>query len=758
MDGERAAQSRLVACRWVLTGQVQGVGFRPFVYRLAQRHNLTGWVRNEVGQVEVVAEGEVKALRAFGRELITEAPPLAKAVVYAAEFLSPSGFPQFAILASRETADRQVHVPPDYFTCDGCLAELRDLGDRRYRYPFINCTQCGPRYTLIERLPYDRAHTSMAGFALCSACQREYGNPLDRRFHAEPVACPACGPTLRFVDRRSRPIHGNAESLEACIEALRGGAIVAVKGIGGFHLMCDAHNRAAVQRLRAQKPRPHKPLAVMFPMAAEDGLDRVREVAYLGPEEAEWLRSPLRPIVLVTKKAANRLAVEIAPGLSEIGAMLPYSPLHHLILKDFAGPLVATSANLSGEPVLTEGTEVQTRLQSLAPHLLDHNRPIVRPADDSVFRVIGGRARPLRLGRGAAPVELSLVFSLPIPLLAVGAHMKNTIALGWQDRVVVSPHIGDMGSRRSLSVFQQVVADLQRLYAVAAQQVVCDAHPDYATSQWAERAGLPVRRVFHHHAHAAAIAGEYPQAGRWLVFTWDGVGFGEDHTLWGGEALLGHPGAWRRVAAMRPFRLPGGEQASREPWRSAASVCWEIGVFWRDAPAQASLLHRAWERGLNAPWTSAVGRLFDAASALTGLVSKTTYEGHGPMLLEAACADTGPLVPLPVHRTHRGLWEVDWAPLIPMLLDDRLSVGARAAGFHLSLAQALLEQALCIRQLEAVDQVGLGGGVFQNRILTETAVSLLESHGFTVRLAAQIPINDAGISFGQIIEAGAHLA
>jgi hydrogenase maturation protein HypF len=754
MGGELAREPPAIACRWILTGQVQGVGFRPFIYRLAHRYGLKGWVRNETGQVEIVAEGEANALALFAREMVTKAPLLAKPIVHLAESSFSPRCRSFEIVRSEQGSERRVYVPPDYFTCDDCLKELADPADRRYRYPFINCTQCGPRYTLIHRLPYDRPNTSMEGFALCGSCRREYASPLDRRFHAEPIACADCGPTLNLYDHLGQAVGQGAGALNACVAALRAGAIVAVKGIGGFHLMCDARNPDAVAGLRSRKPRPHKPLAILFPMAGDDGLGAVREAALVRPEEAECLRSPVRPIVLLTRKNNSSLPAILAPGLREIGALLPYSPLHQLLLKDVSAPLVATSANLTGEPVLTDGSEVRSRLGHVVSMILDHDRPIVRPADDPLFRVIGGRARPLRLGRGCAPRELSLPFSLPAPLLAVGAHMKTTIALGWQDRVVVSPHIGDLGTPRSLKVFQQVVADLQALYGVEARQIVCDAHPDYATSRWAEATDLPVRKVFHHHAHAAALSGEYPECGPWLVFTWDGVGFGADGTFWGGEALLGRPGVWRRVATLRSFRLPGGERAAREPWRSAASLCWETGVPWLESPAESAILRRAWQRRLNAPLTSAAGRLFDAAAALTGLLQKATYEGEGPMRLEAVCEGDAPLIRLPLMTRSDGIWRVDWAPLVPFLLDAALPVGTRAFGFHRSLAYAVLELALRVRKSQEVKYVGLSGGVFQNRVLTEETVSLLESHGFEVRLAMRVPVNDAGISFGQIVEAG----
>jgi hydrogenase maturation protein HypF len=743
------------ARRWLLTGRVQGVGFRPFVYRLAHRHGLAGWVQNRLGQVEVWAQGPAAALDAFARDLIDQAPPLARPQVAAATPEPPAPLAGFEIRGSTAADAPEIHVPPDHFTCARCLAELADPHDRRHRYPFINCTQCGPRYTLIAALPYDRPNTSMAGFPLCPDCAAEYRAPMDRRFHAEPIACPACGPRLRFARPGGAAQHAE-RALAECVGALRAGEVVAVKGVGGYHLLCDAANPAAVQRLRSRKPRPHKPLAVMFPWRGEDGLDALRQAAFPEPAEAELLCGPVRPIVLVRRRAGSPLAPEIAPGLAEVGAMLPYSPLHHLLLEDFGGPLVATSGNLSGEPVLTDPAEVEARLGRVAGSCLHHDRPILRPADVPVYRVIGGRGRPLRLGRGNAPLELTLPVALEQPLLAVGAHMKNTVALAWARRAVVSPHIGDMGTPRSLAVLEQVAGDLQRLYGVQARTVACDAHPGYTTARWARASGLPILPVQHHQAHASALIGEHGAAGTWLVFAWDGVGYGEDGTLWGGEALLGRPGQWRRVGSLRRFRLPGAERAGREPWRSAAALCWELGLDW--GPAGCEALREAWRRGMNAPPTSAAGRLFDAAAALTGLLQVASFEGQGPMYLEAACAGPGTPLELPLARADPGLWITDWAPLVPRLLDDALPVAERAADLHATLALAILRQALCVCAEHPVAGVGLTGGVFQNRVLTETAARLLGEHGLPVLLPEQVPANDAGIAFGQAVEVAARLA
>ncbi|MCC6208612.1 MAG: carbamoyltransferase HypF [Gammaproteobacteria bacterium] len=750
---QSTAPHECVARRWLIGGRVQGVGYRPFIYRLAARFEIEGWVRNEYGAVEIFAQGPQSRLASFGETLMREAPPLAQPRLISTTETGVQPMHGFTIRSSRDHDATDVHVPPDQPPCADCLAELRDPCNRRYRYPFINCTACGPRYTVITRLPYDRPHTTLRGFPLCAACAREYADPGDRRFHAQPIGCHECGPRLEFSDRDGIRTHGNAEALEALVAALRAGKIIGVKGVGGYHLLCDAHDSEAIARLRRDKPRPDKPLAVMFPEDA--GLATLRRHVQLDAAHESVLRSSVRPILLLPKITAGEpLPAGIAPGLAEIGAMLPYSPLHHLIIGDFGAPLIATSANVSGEPVLTEAAEAKRRLGQVADSWLHHDRPIERRADDAVFRLIAGEARPLRTGRGQSPLELELPFTLKRPLLAVGGHIKNTVALAWDRRIVVSAHIGELEAPRGRAAFARAVQDLQSLYNMQAEAVVCDHHPRYASRRWAEASGLPCIGIFHHHAHAAALAGEHPDITRWLTFTWDGVGYGEDQSLWGGEALLGSPGAWRRAARLRPFRLPGGERAAREPWRCALALCWESGHTWEGGPPDTRLLRHAWQQGLNSPLTSSAGRLFDAAAALTGLLFSGGYEGHGPALLEAVAEATADHIDLPVSRREDLMQEVDWSPLLPMLLDASLSRARRAGLFHSSLAHSLLAQARLQREQSGEFVVGLTGGVFQNSRLTEQARELLTAHGFDVRLASRIPCNDGGLSYGQIIEAG----
>jgi hydrogenase maturation protein HypF len=750
--GESSTRNNgLAARRWLMGGRVQGVGYRGFVFNLAQRFSLDGQVQNLTGEVLEEAQGKAEDLEAFGTALVSEAPPLARPHVISSNSIPLRELNDFVILKSTESKQTNVHVPPDSFLCADCRREMLDSKDRRYRYPFINCTQCGPRYTLITRMPYDRPNTTMADFPMCPACQAEYDDPRDRRFHAQPLACPECGPQLSFS---ATHWHAAGEAaLQACIESLRKGEIVAVKGVGGYHLMCDALNPVAIGSLRARKPRPHKPLAIMFPWQGEDGLEQVRSELQLDESASAALTDVARPVVLLARLTDSTLPDAIAPGLNEVGAMLPYSPLHHLLLENFGGPLVATSGNVSGEPVLTDNHEAELRLAKTAQAFLHHNRPIARPADDSVLRIIDNKPRLLRTGRGVAPLEFDLPFELQQPMLAVGGHMKNTIALGWGRRAVLSPHIGDLEAPRSREIFEQVITDLQQLYGVQVQTIACDAHPGYASSRWAVKQALPLRRIFHHHAHASALAFEAGLDRTWLIFTWDGVGLGEDDTLWGGEALLGRPGAWRRVASFKSFRLPGGERAAREPWRSAAALCWESGLDWHSATHDAVLLKDAWQLGLNAPATTAAGRLFDAASSLLGLCDNASFEGQGPMLLEAAAHGQATAVDLPLHENSDGVLVADWTPLLHALRQDAIPVAQRAMQFHVSLARNIAAVAQRVREPMPYDVVGLTGGVFQNKLLAELALQQLGAAGFEGHLPQQVPCNDGGLAIGQLIEA-----
>jgi len=744
---------------YIIYGHVQGVGFRPFIYQLAHRYALVGWVKNVTGCVHVHAQAPHAALEQFYATLSEECPPLAKIQHISITPCQALILNNFSILPSEmDTQAAHIHLPPDYFTCDACLAELYTPTDRRYRYPFINCTQCGARYTLINKLPYDRPFTSMADFPLCKACEQEYTTPENRRFHAQPIACPDCGPSLQFSDK-NKQITDTELALAATINALQAGQIVAIKGIGGYHLCCDARNEATVKQLRQRKHRPDKAFAVMFPWQKQTAIPAdLTEQVLITVEEYQYLSEPERAIYLLEKAQSYSLAASIAPNNTHLGVILPYSPLHHLLLNDFSQPIVITSANLSGEPVLTDQDSIETRLAHIAEAYLHHNRPIVRPADDSVYQICHQHKMPIRLGRGSAPVELRLPFRLSKPILAVGAQLKNTVALAWKDRCVLSPHIGELSSPRSVEVFQQVIEDLQTCYHIEATHIIHDAHPQYQNSRWAQQQNLPTHAVLHHHAHASALMSEMnelPSTEAMCVITWDGTGMGEAQQLWGGEIFYGKPAHWQRIGSIRPFRLIGGDKASREPWRCAQALCWEAGITTWESEHTSPLFHHAWQQGLNSPYTSSIGRLFDAAASLLGLLDKASYEGQAAILVEQhANTKEHDFIELPlIKKTHYS--EIDWSLLIEYLLDTRHSIAKRAGVFHRSLAHAAVKQVCESRQYThtPIQHIGLSGGVFQNRYLAQLMIELFKEKGFTVTVLKIIPCNDASISIGQIIDA-----
>jgi hydrogenase maturation protein HypF len=751
---------------------VQGTGFRPFVYRLARDLGLTGSIRNTPFGVLIHVEGAAAALGTFRHRLAAEAPPAAmlrSVEVVAAE---REGATDFTIGDSDTAGELTVAVLPDLATCPDCLRELFDPADRRHRYPFLNCTACGPRLSIIEGLPYDRSRTTMKGFALCADCGREYHDPADRRFHAQPVACPACGPRLSAVAPAVPPGAGGraighplaaAEPLEVAAVALEAGGIVALKGLGGYQLLADARNGPALARLRSRKGREEKPFAVMFP-----DLAAVRAVARLSETEAAWLTSAAAPILLLPMVARGDLADQVAPGLHSIGAMLPYSPLHHLLLRRIGFPVVCTSGNLSEEPMAIAPLEAEERLGAIADVFLHHDRPVVRPVDDSVARPVDGRLLVLRRARGFAPLPVPIGASLP-SVRALGGHLKNVVAWAHGRQIVVSQHIGDLDNPLALEAQARVVADFERLFEIRPVAVACDLHPDYASTRIAESSGLRVVHVQHHHAHAASLLAEHDIDGEILAVTWDGTGYGPDGTIWGGEFLRATRTGYTRVARLLPFTLPGGEAAARQPWRSAIGALYAAkGLALWEAPIPPVRRAVEWTdvlngllRAPNAVRTSSAGRLVDAVSAICGLRQESTFEAHAAMLLEQAVAPSADGYPFSLlERAGEGpdapQVEVDWRPAIAAVLEDVLrgvTPSVVAGRFHRTLARMTAS----VAEWAGIPRIGLTGGCFQNAVLTQFASEELRRRHFDVLVHGLIPPNDGGLAVGQALVAASRL-
>jgi len=767
--------------RVVVEGVVQGVGFRPFVWRLATELGLAGSVRNAAGRVEIEAAGPPAALDAFVRRLRADAPPRARVDRVVAE---PLAGPSAALLARPFAIDESVAAaaterlfPPDIATCDECLREVRDPADRRYRYPFTNCTNCGPRATIIDQLPYDRAQTTMRPFPLCAACAAEYADPANRRFHAEPVACPACGPRLAY-----RPTTAAAatarddDALAAAADDLLGGRVVAVKGLGGYHLACDATDEAAVRSLRDRKRRWAKPFAIMVAdVAAAEALARV------GAVERRLLDGPERPIVLLVarRRGEPRLAPSVAAGNARLGVFLPYTPLHHLLLEAVGRPIVLTSGNLSDEPLATDDADAAERLAGLADAFLVHDREIRARYDDSVTRVVAGRPSIVRRGRGYAPEALPLPIPAPRPLLAVGAELKHTFTLARGGRAHVAPHNGDLEDLATHRAFTDGLAHLGRLLALEPEIVVHDLHPEYLSTKYAIAQHAPERRVAvqHHHAHVASCAAEHGLTDPFIGVAYDGLGMGDDGTLWGGEILVADLVGYRRVARFGRAPMPGGALAVRKPWRMALGYLLGAERLDGDAaiadpelvapfvgrldPREVTVVRTQVARSLNAPVASSAGRLFDAAAALLGLRDVAEYEAQAAIDLEIAAGDR-PADPLP-WRLGRvdGILVYDPAPTLTALLAGRAAgrrAGPLAAAFHETIAEVTRELVAAAASETGLGTVCLSGGVFQNRRLASTLLRRLAGDGFRVLVNRRVPVNDGGISYGQAAVAAARLA
>ncbi len=763
MERPQAAGAPVEGRRIEIRGTVQGVGMRPFVYRLARALGVRGRVRNDARGVTVEAFAEAATLDEFQRRLAAQRPPAAVFDEVRAQAIAPEAVADFVIASSQGADERRVSIPPDLATCPACLAEVRDPGNRRHRYPFANCTDCGPRFTIARDVPYDRAATTMAPFRLCPDCRREYEDPGDRRFHAEPNACPACGPRLSAKAASGEPTAG--DPLAAAAAALREGRVVAVKGLGGFHLACDATSPEAVRRLRRRKRREEKPLAVM----ARD-LPEAERLAVLSGAERELLLSVERPIVLARRHQGAGLAPEVAPDSPLVGLMLPYTPLHHLLLEAAGRPLVMTSGNLSEEPIAFRDEEALRRLGAVADLFLVHDREIETRADDSVARLVAGRPVVLRRSRGFVPRPVAVRRPFARPVLACGAHLKNTFCLGAGDQATLGPHIGDLSNLETYDSLAQAVERMERFLRVRPEVVACDLHPLYLSTRYArERAaalGAPLVPVQHHHAHLAAAMAEHGLDGPVLGLAWDGTGYGPDGAAWGGELLLADARGYRRLATFRPMALAGGEKAIREPWRVALAALDDafggdpplgrLPLFQGVAAGRVELVRQMIRSGVNAPPAHGAGRLFDVAGAVCLGRGLSRFEGQVAMALDNAAdpAERG-RYPFEVDRSAAP-WQLDWRPLLRALVDDLLAgtgPAAAAARFHESLASAAGELVRAAAGLHGRMPVVLSGGCFQNARLAEGVLGSLE--GFEVYLHQRVPPGDGGLALGQALVADA---
>lgn len=732
-----------------IRGAVQGVGFRPFVYRLATKLELFGLVNNSPDGVTVEIEGPTERLRSFLSRLSREKPPRSFIESVEESWLDPSGHSEFVIGKSENSGEKAAIILPDIATCPDCLSEILDPEDRRYKYPFTNCTNCGPRYSIIRELPYDRPNTTMAGFEMCEACLAEYEDPLDRRFHAQPNACPDCGPQLALWNATGDPLATRNDALIAAADAIRAGRIVALKGLGGFHLICDARNNEAVHELRRRKHREQKPLALMVA-----SVEAVHCACFVSDLERSLLASPESPIVLLRAKNKPNVSSLIAPRNPYLGVMLPYTPLHHLLMRELQLPVVATSGNLSDEPICIDEYEALERLSGIADSFLVHDRNIERHVDDSILRVMMGREMILRRARGYAPLPFP-ISGIEEPVVAVGAHLKNTVAVAVNGQAYISQHIGDLETTQAFNAFSAVIEDVERLYEVHPSLVVCDLHPDYASTKWATEFG-PSARVQHHYAHILSCMAENGVSAPCLGIAWDGTGYGNDGTIWGGEFLCISDNGFERAAHLRTFRLPGGDRAVREPRRAALGLLFEVlgeKVFDRRdlfpvvsfSVPELKMIKKMLAEGINAPLTSSAGRLFDAVASILGLRERVAFEGQAAMELEFLADTDEP----GKYDFAFGDSILDWEPMLRELISD-MDSGGRPAIISAKFHNTLVEMMAAVANKIGVESVALSGGCFQNRYLLEHAVERLRRDGFRVYWHRRIPTNDGGIALGQI--------
>jgi hydrogenase maturation protein HypF len=743
-------------------GVVQGVGFRPFVYRLAHQHQLRGWVRNTSGNVEIEVEGNGEAVQRFLSDLEAEAPPMARIEKVEATFHPPKGYTQFQIGESLSREGQYQLVSPDIATCEDCKREIFSPADRRFGYPFTNCTNCGPRFTIIEDIPYDRPKTTMRQFQMCPQCQQEYDDPLDRRFHAQPNACPQCGPSLELVDGDGNPVEGG-DVLKSASQLLKAGKILAVKGLGGFHLACDATSEEAINTLRARKRRQSKPLAVMI-----GTMEEIEKHCLVSSEERKLLQSPQCPIVLLRWKHGSDISPAVAPSLNYLGVMLPYTPLHHLLLKETAMPLVMTSGNLSEEPIAKDNDEALTRLGGIADYFLLHNRDIFARYDDSVYMVEEDVPQAVRRARGYAPYPIFLPFKSK-QILACGAELKNTFCLTKDEYAFLSQHIGDMENEETLEHFENTIGLYKKLFRVEPEIIAYDMHPEYLATKYAlelgAKKGLKIAPVQHHHAHIVSCLVENKVEGPVIGVVLDGTGYGSNGTIWGGEFLLADWRRFQRVGHLEYVPLPGGEAAIRKPYRMALSYLYSLlgedfaleGLpLSRLNPDELDIIKQQLKRRINSPLTSSAGRLFDAVSALAGVRGEIDYEAQAAIELEMLAPDEveeQESYPFSIDE-HGGVRVVKLGELFSAVVQDvknQIPVPVISLKFHHTMAELITEMCKLVAKESGINQVALSGGVFQNRLLLRLVTSALQREGFSVLTHHLVPCNDGGISLGQAV-------
>ena len=749
------------------------MGFRPFVYKLANELNLTGYVLNNSIGVFIEAEGSEPILRSFLSRIEADKPKLSVITSLEYSFLDSVGYSKFEIKKSEEVDDVSAFILPDITVCDDCLKEMLNPDDRRYLYPFINCTNCGPRFSIIESLPYDRPNTSMKKFKMCDKCKEEYENPSDRRFHAQPIACPECGPQLFLWDENGNIISEKQSALKQTVKLIRQGKIIALKGLGGFQLNVDSTNDEAVRELRKRKHREEKPFALMFP-----SIESIKEVCEVSETEERVLCSPESPIILLKKVSriqhpVTSISEFVAPNNPYLGAMLAYTPLHHLLMKELNIPIVATSANLSEEPICIDEYEALERLRGIADYYLIHNRPIVRHVDDSIVRVIMNRELVMRRARGYAPLPVMVTEKYSLlkekTLLAVGGHLKNTVALKKGNSIFISQHIGDLSTEESNKTFKKVIADFKLLYNAEPDEIISDLHPEYISTKYAKQLSEKIEQVQHHYAHVAACRFENQVEGEALGVSWDGTGYGLDGTVWGGEFFLTDDISYKHFAQFRKFVLPGGEKAIKEPRRSLTGILFEIAsisfvnefsdlVENKFTSAEIGILLNMLSKKINSPITSSAGRLFDAVSSLLGICDRTNYEGQAAMMFEfAADLNERGSYPFEIKEGNKFQPEadeplvqiIDWQPIIISIINDirkDVKPSIISTKFHNTLAKVILE----VAKKSGMKKIVLSGGCFQNALLTERTINLLQENNYKVYWHQRIPPNDGGISLGQI--------